>query len=80
MVQLQSAIFPLSVKKPGGNVEQFDMSTYECSILLNNMGPLSRKSELRKSQNLGDLIAKYEKYIVTYLSLLREFWETAMHM
>ena len=32
------SIFPQSVKKSGGNVEQFHMSTYQCSILFNIVG------------------------------------------
>ena len=68
------SIFPQSVKKTGGNVEQFHMSTYQCSILFNNMGSFSRKSDLRKSQNMGNPVAKHEKYNVTNLSLLRGFW------
>ena len=39
------------------------------------MGSFSRKSEFRKSQNLSNPIAQNERYNVTNLSLLREFWE-----
>ena len=61
------SVFPQSVKKTRGNVEQFHMSTYQCSILFNNMGSFSRKSEFRKSHNLSNPIAKNERYNVTNL-------------
>ena len=74
MVQLQSIYFPQSVKKIGANVELFHMSTYQCSILFNNMVSFKRKGEFRKPQNLNKPIAKNERYYVTDLTLLREFW------
>ena len=66
-------MFPQSVKKNGGNVEHFHMSTYQCSIFFNNMVSFNRKGELRKPQNLSKPIAKNERFNVTDLSRLQEF-------
>ena len=51
------SIFPKSIKKTCGNVEQILVSTYQ-RIILFNMGSFNRKSEFRKSQNLSNPIAK----------------------
>ena len=67
------SMFPQSVKKKGGNVEQFHMSTYQCSIFFNNLDSFNRKNELRKPQNLSKPIAKNERFNVTDLSRLQEF-------
>ena len=67
------SIFPQSWKKIGANVELFHMSTYQCSILLKNMGYGKVNSENHK--NLNKPIAQNERYNITDLSLLREFWE-----
>ena len=66
------SIFPQSWKKIGANVELFHMSTYQCSILLKNMGYGKVNSENHK--NLNKPIAQNERYNITNLSLLREFW------
>ena len=67
-------IFPQSVRKTGTNVEIYNVPTYQCSILFNNVVSFNRKSEFRKPQNLNKPIAKSEKFSVTDLSPLREFW------
>ena len=52
----------------------FNVPTYQCSILFNNMGSLNRKSEFRRPENLNKPTTKGEKFNVADLSLLREFW------
>ena len=68
------SVFPQSVRQTGTNVELFNVSTYQCSILFNNMGSFNRKSEFRKAENLDRPVAKSEKYNITDVSLLKEFW------
>ena len=60
--------------KTGTNVELFNVPTYQCSILFNNMGSFNRKSEFRRPENLNKPVAKGEKYSISDLSLLRDFW------
>ena len=38
------SIFPQSVRKAGPDVDFYNVSTYQCSILFSNMGSFSRKS------------------------------------
>ena len=47
--------FPQSVRKTGTNVELFNVPTYQCSTLFNNMGPFDRKV------NSGDQRTCYQK-------------------
>ena len=71
------SVFPQSVGKAGPNVEFYNMSTYQCSILFNNMGSFNRKSEFREAENMCKPVSPNEKFNVTndpQLSLLREFW------
>ena len=70
----RSSIFPQSVKKTGIDVELFNVSTYQCSILFNNMGSFNRKSEFWKPENLNKPIFKGEKLNISELSHLKEFW------
>ena len=62
------------MRKTGTNVELFNVPTYQCSILFNNMGSFNRKSEFQRPENLNKPITKGEKFNVADLSLLREFW------
>ena len=43
----RSSVFPQSVRKTGTDNELFNVSTYQCSILLNKMVSFSRKSEFQ---------------------------------
>ena len=43
------SVFPQSVRKAGPDVNLCNVSTYQCSILFNNMGSFNRKSEFWKS-------------------------------
>ena len=69
--------FPQSVRKSGPDVDLYNVSTYQCSILFNNMGSFNRKSEFRKSENVDKPISSNEKFGVTndpHWSLRAEFW------
>ena len=66
-------IFPQSVRKAGSDVDLYSVSTYQCSILFNNMGSFNRKSEFWKRENLNKPITKGDEFNVAELSLLREF-------
>ena len=71
------SVFPQSVRKAGPNVDLLNVSTYQCSIIFNNMGSFNRKSEFRKAENMDKPISQNQKFIVTndpQLSLLTEFW------
>ena len=71
------SVFPQSVRKAGPNVDLHNVSTYQRSILFNNMGSFSRKSEFRKAENMYKPFSPNEKFNVTndpQLSLLRELW------
>ena len=46
----RSSVFPQSVRKTGTDNELFNVSTYQCSILLNKMVSFNRKSEFRKPE------------------------------
>ena len=70
------SVFPQSVIKAGSNIDLYNVSTSQCSILYNNMGSFNRKSELRKTENMDKTFHPLEKYNVTddrQLSLLTEF-------
>ena len=47
------SVFPQSVRKTMTNVELFNVPTYQCSILFNNMGSVNQKSEFRRPVNLN---------------------------
>ena len=68
------SVFPPSVRKTGTNVELFNVPTYQCSIFFNKMGSFNQMSDFRKRENLNKPVAKSEKYNITDLSLLPEFW------
>ena len=70
----RSSIFPQSVKKIGRDVELFNASTFQCSILFNNVGSFNRKSQSQKPENLNKLIIKGEKFNISELSFTKEFW------
>ena len=73
------SVFPQYVRKAGPNVDFYNVSTYQCSILVNNMGSFNRKSEFRKAKNMDKPVSLGEKFNVTndpQLSPLREFWGT----
>ena len=70
-------VFPQSVRKAGPDVNLHNVSTYQCSILFNNMGPFNRKSEFQTPENIDKSISSNEKFNVTsnpQLSGLTEFW------
>ena len=69
--------FPQSVRKTGPDVNLKNVSTYQCSILFDNMGSFNRKSEFRKAVIIVKPISSNKKFNVTddpHLSLLTEFW------
>ena len=71
------SVFPQSVRKVSPNVDFYNVSTYQCSILLNNMGSFNKKSEFQKAENIDKPISTNEKFNVTndpHLSLFPEFW------
>ena len=71
------SVFPQSVRKARPDVDLCNLSTYQCSILFNNMGCFSWKSEFRKAENIDKPISSNEMFNVTndpHLSLLTEFW------
>ena len=71
------SVFPQSVRKAGPDVDLNNVSTYQCSILFNNVGSFSRKSEFRKAEIIDKPISANERFNVTndpHLSLLPEFW------
>ena len=41
-----------SVRKASPEVDFYNVSTYQCSILFNNMGSFNRKTEFRKAENI----------------------------
>ena len=51
------SVFPQSVRKAGPNVDLLNVSTYQCSIVFNNMGSFNRKSEFRKAENMDKPIS-----------------------
>ena len=70
------SVFPQSVGKAGPDVDLYNVSTYQCRILLNNMCSFNRKSEFRRLENMHKPFTPQEKFNVTndrQLSLLREF-------
>ena len=73
-------VFPQSIRKRGKDVELFNVSTYQRSIFFDNLGSFNRKSEFRKPENSNKTITKGEKFKITELSVLKEFWETTMLM
>ena len=46
------SVFPQTVSKAGPNVDLYNVSTYQCIIIFNNMGSFNRKSEFRKAENM----------------------------
>ena len=71
------SVFQQSVTKAGSHVDLYNVCTYQCSILFDNMGSFNRKSEFRNAENMCKLVSPNEKFNVTndpQLSLLREFW------
>ena len=71
------SIFPQSVRKASPDVDFYNGSTYQCSIIFNNMVSFNKKSEFRKAENTDKPISSLEKFNVTndpHLSLLTEFW------
>ena len=59
------SVFPQFVRNAGPDVDFSNVSTYQCSILFNNMGSCNRKSECRKAENIDKPIPSNEKYHVT---------------
>ena len=70
----ESIIYPLKIcEQVGKGVERFNVSTYQCCVLFNNVGSFNRKSDFQKPENLNEPIAKCEKINIAELSLLKEF-------
>ena len=64
------SVFPQSVRKAGPDVDLYNVSTYQCSILFNNIG------FLQQEENIDKAISSSERFNVTndpHLSLLTEF-------
>ena len=68
------SVFPQSVRKAGPNVDLHNVSTYQRSILFNNMGSFSRKSEFRKAENMFKPFFPNEKFNVTNDPQLSLLW------
>ena len=69
------SVFPQSVRKARSDVDLYNVSSYQCSIIFNNMGFFN--SEFRNVENTHKPIIPQEKFNVTddqQLSHLREFW------
>ena len=65
------------MREAGPDVDLYNVSTYQCSILFNDMGSFNRKSEFRRVENTHKRVSPQEKFNFTddrRLSLLREFW------
>ena len=60
-------------EKIGKDVELFNVSTYQCSIIFNNLRSFNRKSEFWKPENQNKPITKSEQINIAELSLLNEF-------
>ena len=75
------SVSPQLVRKKGKDVELFNVSTYQCSILFNIFGSFNRKGQFRKPENLNKPITYGENFNITELSRLKEFCrETLTHM
>ena len=71
------SVFPQSVRKADPDVDLYNVPTYQCSILFNNIGSFNRQSEFRKVENIDKQISSNGKFNVTndpHLSLLTELW------
>ena len=66
---------PTICEKTGKDVVIFFVSTYQCSILFNNLSSFSRKSEFLRPENLNKPFTKGETINIADLSLLKEFLE-----
>ena len=53
-------VFPQSVRKAGSDVDLYNVSTYQCSILLNSINSFSRKGEVRKTEKMDKLLSPQE--------------------
>ena len=72
------SVFPQFVRKIGTNIKLFNVPTFQCSILFNNMGSFNWKSQCHRFDQITwtEPITKGEKFNVTDLSYLREFWDS----
>ena len=61
-----------SVRNIGKDVELFNVPTYQCSTLFNNLGSFNRMSEFWKQENLNEPIAKGVKFNIAEVSLLKD--------
>ena len=57
-------IFPTIREEGRPGVDFYNVSTYQCSILFNNMGSFNRKSEFRKAETVGKPISSNENFHV----------------
>ena len=55
------SVFPQSVRKASPNVDLLNVSTYQRSIIFNNMGSFNRKSEFRKDENMDKPVSPNQK-------------------
>ena len=51
-------VFSQSARKTGTNVDISSVSTFQCSILFNNVGSFNWKSEFRKAENMSKPVTK----------------------
>ena len=72
------SIFPQSVRKGSPDVDFYNGSTYQCSILFNNMVSFNRRVTFGKQRMLISQFLQKEQFNVTIdpqLSVPTEFWE-----
>ena len=56
------SVFSQAVREAGPNVDLYNVSSYQCSILFNNMGSFNRKNEFRKAENMYKPVSPNEKF------------------
>ena len=59
------SVFPQSVRKASPDVDLYNVSTYQRSILFNNMESFNRKSDFQKAENMHKPLSPQEKSNVT---------------
>ena len=74
------SIFPQSVRKAGPDVDFYNVSTYQCSILFNNTGSFNRKSEFRKAENIDIQMKSSSLPTILSCHFSQNSWETTTHM
>ena len=74
------SFFPQSGRKVGEDVNFFNVSTYQCSILVNKLGSFNRKSEFWKRENQNKPITRGEKLMSMINRYSRNLGETIVLM